>query len=123
MHAKVHELFTQVAVALVTPVEHAVEHAPQWLGLFVALTQVLPLQRMSPAGQPETHVDAEQYGVPLSAPHARPHPPQLVLLVAVSTHAPPHSVNPLSHVKVHALLMHAAAALVTPEPNVSSIAS
>ena len=114
MHVKLHALDTQAAAALGTLVEHTVEHEPQWLGLLVVLTHVSPLQRVGAVpGHPETHDDAEQMGVPLSAPHARPHPPQLVLLVAVLTHAPPHSVNPLAHVKVQALLTHAAVALAT----------
>jgi len=110
----VQELLTQVAVALATPVEQAVPHAPQWLGLLVVSTQVLPLQRISVPGQPETQVELEQYGVPPSALQARPQPPQLALFVAVSTHAPPHSVKPELQAKLHAPLMHAAVALPTP---------
>ena len=34
---------------------------------------------------------------PVGTAHARPHPPQFALLLAVDTHAPPHSVIPSAH--------------------------
>jgi hypothetical protein len=113
LHEKAHALFTQVAVALAMPVEHAVEHVPQWLTLLVVSVQV-PLHSVGvAAGQPETHEEFEHTGVPPLHANADPQPPQLLLFVCSLTHAPLHRVNPLSHAKPHALLTHVAAALAT----------
>jgi hypothetical protein len=43
-----------------------------------------------------------------------PQPPQLLLLVAVSTHAPLHSVKPSLHAKPHEPPTQAGTALATP---------
>jgi len=112
-HAKVHALLTHAAVAFATLVEHAVEHVPQWLALLVVSVHV-PLHSVGvAAGQPEPHVEFEHTGVlPLQA-CPDPQPPQLLLLLVKSTHAPLQRLYPLSHAKVHALLTHAGAALAT----------
>jgi hypothetical protein len=113
LHAKVHALVTHEAVALATLVEHAVEQVPQWLALLVVSTQV-PLHSVGVAdGQPETHVEFEHTGVaPLQA-WADPQPPQLLLSLAKSRHAPLQALYPPLHAKVHALELHAAVALAT----------
>ena len=86
----VHALLTHCAVALATPVVHTLPQVLQSLGLLVRSTQVEP-QRVGVAeGQPDTHAEAEQTGVP--PVHACPHDPQLALFDVTFTHAPPQSV-------------------------------
>jgi hypothetical protein len=109
LHAKVHALPTQVAVALATPVEHAVVQAPQWLTLLVVSTQVPLHSDMAP--QPETHEEFEQTGVPPL--QAVVQLPQWLSLLVRSTQAAPQALKPLLHAKVHALLTHAGDALAT----------
>jgi hypothetical protein len=54
VHAKVHALFTQTAVALATFVVQAWPQLPQFVASLVVSTQ-LPLQRFgAAAGQPDT---------------------------------------------------------------------
>jgi hypothetical protein len=61
LHVKVQALLEHAGDALATPVEHAVAQAPQWLGLLVVSTQVLPLQSVGVVeGQPETQLEPEQ---------------------------------------------------------------
>jgi hypothetical protein len=82
--------------------------------LFAVSTQVPPQSVGVAAGQPETHVDPAHTGVPPLHAKDAPQPPQLLLLVAKSTHAPLQALNPLLQVKVHAPETHAAVALETP---------
>jgi len=56
-----------------------------------------------PTHEPATHV--------CPALHARPHIPQLLALVLVSTHAPEQSICPAGHVVVHAPITHDCPAL------------
>ncbi len=114
LHAKLQALSTQSAVALAMLVEHTVVHVLQWLTLLVVSKQV-PLHRVGvAAGQPETHMEFEHTGVPPLHAYAAPQPPQLLLLLVKSTHAPLHALNPPSQAKEHALLTHVAVALATP---------
>jgi len=113
LHANVHALLTHSAVALATPVEHAVVHVPQWLTLLVVSTHV-PLHRIMLPEQPETHVEFVHTGVPPLHAKEAPQPPQSLLLFVKLTHAPLQALYPLLHVNVHALLTHAAVALATP---------
>jgi hypothetical protein len=92
LHAKVHPLPTHSAVAFPTLVEQALPHVPQFFKLVVVSTHD-PLQSVGVApGQPETHAELEQAGVPLSGAHTLPQAEQLLLSLVVSTHAPLQSV-------------------------------
>jgi hypothetical protein len=113
LHAKVHALALHSAVALATLVEHTVEQVPQWLGLLVVSVQV-PLHSVGVAvGQPETHVELEQTGVPPPQAWAKPQPPQSLASLVKSTHAPLQRLYPLLHAKVQAPALHAGVALAT----------
>jgi hypothetical protein len=88
LHANVHALPTHSAVAFAMPVEHALPHVPQFFELVVVSTHE-PLHSVGVApGQPDTHAEFEQAGVPLSGAHAFPHAEQLFLSVVMSTQAP-----------------------------------
>jgi len=64
LHVKVHALATHAAVALAMPVAHAFVQVPQLPVLLVVSTHV-PLHSVGVAdGQPETHVELMQTGVP-----------------------------------------------------------
>jgi len=113
LHVKPHEPLTHCAVALATPVEHALPHVPQSLALLVVLTQA-PLQSVGvPDGQPETHVEFVHTGVPPLHACPEPQPPQLFASFVKFAQAPLQSVVPLLQVKPHALLLHIAVALAT----------
>lgn len=78
-------------------------HAPQLRASPVVLTShpliALPSQSPKPARQTATvHALATQPAVALANAQARPQPPQWAGLLAVSTHAPAHSVAPAAHV-------------------------
>jgi hypothetical protein len=80
-------------------VPQRVEHAPpavQSLGSSQPLS-IVASQSAKPVSQLATaHVPAEQAAVAFGIAHVRPHPPQLVGSVAVSTHSPSHGV-PVAH--------------------------
>jgi hypothetical protein len=110
LHVKPQAPAVQEAEALLTLVVHFLPHDPQLFGSVDSLTHA-PLQLESPEGQPLTHAEFEQSGVPPL--QACPHEPQLLVLLVVSMQAPPHSVYPLLQVKPHVPLEHVAVALAT----------
>jgi hypothetical protein len=113
LHVKLHALSTQSAVAFAMLVEHTVVHVPQWLTLLV-VSKHAPLQSVGVVpGQPETHMEFEHTGVPPPHANAAPHPPQLLLSLARSMHAPLHALNPTLQANEHALSTHTAVALAT----------
>jgi hypothetical protein len=107
----VQALPTHAACALATLVEQAFEHEPQSLTSVVSLTHVLPQSVGVAAGQPDTQVEPLQTGVP--PVQASPQVLQLLLSLAVSTHAPLQSVYPALQASVHTLLRQTACALAT----------
>ncbi len=111
---KPHVLSTQSATPFTTLVVHRFAHVWQSFTLLVVSTHAPPQSVGVAAGQPETHMEFWHSGVPPLHAYAEPQPPQLLLSLVKSTHAPLQSVYPLLHVKVHAPETHAAVALAMP---------
>jgi hypothetical protein len=121
MHTVVH---VGVAPEHTWPVAHARPHAPQWAVLVrVSVSQplaALPSQSANPARHDAiVHVPPAHAAVALGRLHARPHIPQLVAVVRVSTSQPfagfpSQSAKPALHAAmVHAPAAHAAVALAS----------
>ena len=97
LHVTAHPLDIHIGEALAIFVEQTVPHPPQWFTSFVRFTQASPHSVGVDDEQPDTHVYAppsapelEQRGVPASALHTWPQPPQFDAVVS-STHVFPQS--------------------------------
>jgi hypothetical protein len=113
LHVKVHVLLLHSGVALATPVVHGCAHPPQSFTLLVVLTHT-PLHSVGvAAGQPETHVEFWHAGVPPLHAYAAPQPPQSLLSLVKSTHAPSQGWSEPVHVKPHVLSTQSAMPLTT----------
>jgi hypothetical protein len=110
LHVNVHALFTHAGRALGTLVEHVLPQVEQFFGSVAGFTHVLPQSVGVAGGHAPTQVEPEHTDVP---PHAWLHVPQLLLSIAVLTHAPLQGVYPALHVNVHVLFTHAACAFAT----------
>jgi hypothetical protein len=84
----VHAPPTQMALALVTFVEHALPHFPQSAGSVWVSTHAPEQSVGAVGGHVETHVEFEH----TLAPQLMPHMPQFWRSLVVSTHAPLQSV-------------------------------
>jgi hypothetical protein len=105
------------AVPALAPVH--VPDAPQYVLLVVGSTQEPP-QLISLPGHdvphtPPVHAWPASHAVPALAPVQAPDAPQYMLLVAGSTHAPPHRISEPGHAVPHTPALHdAPAAHATP---------
>jgi hypothetical protein len=93
LHAKVQLPDTHAGWPFATLLGHMTPHALQLFGSLIGLTHA-PAQRISPAGQPLTHVPPMQSGVPPG--HACPQLPQLFGSPVSSMHAPWQLEYPVS---------------------------
>jgi hypothetical protein len=113
LHVSVHALDWHEGRAFATLVEHRVPQLPQLFALLVMSTHAPEHSVGVVPEQPDTHVPAEQAGVPASALHACPQDPQLFLSVCSSTQAPPHGVKPELQAKPQVPPEHVAVAFAT----------
>lgn len=97
-----HELL-QLLPEQTWPLRHAPPHVPQWFGSDARSTH-WPAQLVLPAGQPTTHVPAEQAS---ARPQDLSQAPQCLGLLWVSTQAP-QLVSPCPHVDAHLPPLHRA---------------
>jgi hypothetical protein len=113
LHVTLHEPALQTGVAFATLVEQPLPQEPQLFASFDVLTHEPPQSVGVDAGQPDTHVELEHAGVPLSAAQVWPQAEQLFGSVVVSTQAPPQSVYPLLQLVPQLPPLHVAEPLAT----------